>query len=125
MVDRPAKDMRRARSALTNLIPNNHCSATAITLIYPELEGRLNGHACARAASQRLAHTIACSKSTVQPPWQRSTHSSITACRWPNSTAFLAMKSARSYPSDYLNDPRSSIIDAQSTLVVNGTQVKL
>ena len=45
MVDRPAKDMRRARSALTNLIPTTTGSATAITLIYPELAGRLNGHA--------------------------------------------------------------------------------
>ena len=45
IVDRPAKDMRRARSALTNLIPTTTGSATAITLIYPELKGRLNGHA--------------------------------------------------------------------------------
>ena len=45
IVDRPAKDMRRARSALNNLIPTTTGSATAITLIYPELKGRLNGHA--------------------------------------------------------------------------------
>jgi glyceraldehyde 3-phosphate dehydrogenase len=45
IVDRPAKDMRRARSALMNLIPTTTGSATAITLIYPELKGRLNGHA--------------------------------------------------------------------------------
>ena len=45
IVDRPAKDMRRARSALNSLIPTTTGSATAITLIYPELKGRLNGHA--------------------------------------------------------------------------------
>ncbi len=45
IVDRPAKDLRRARSALNSLIPTTTGSATAITLIYPELEGRLNGHA--------------------------------------------------------------------------------
>ena len=45
IVDRPAKDLRRARSALTSLIPTTTGSATAITLIYPELAGRLNGHA--------------------------------------------------------------------------------
>lgn len=45
MVDRPARDPRRARSALLNLIPTTTESATAITLIYPELNGRLNGHA--------------------------------------------------------------------------------
>ena len=45
IVDRPAKDPRRARSALNSLIPTTTGSATAITLIYPELKGRLNGHA--------------------------------------------------------------------------------
>jgi glyceraldehyde 3-phosphate dehydrogenase len=45
IVDRPAKDLRRARSALNSLIPTTTGSATAITLIYPELSGRLNGHA--------------------------------------------------------------------------------
>ncbi|MEM7615813.1 MAG: glyceraldehyde 3-phosphate dehydrogenase NAD-binding domain-containing protein, partial [Pseudomonadota bacterium] len=45
IVDRPAKDLRRARSALNSLIPTTTGSATAITLIYPELAGRLNGHA--------------------------------------------------------------------------------
>ncbi len=45
IVDRPAKDLRRARSALNSLIPTTTGSATAITLIYPELTGRLNGHA--------------------------------------------------------------------------------
>ena len=45
MVDRPAKDLRRARSALNSLIPTTTGSATAITLIYPELTGRIDGHA--------------------------------------------------------------------------------
>ena len=45
IVDRPAKDLRRARSALNSLVPTTTGSATAITLIYPELKGRLNGHA--------------------------------------------------------------------------------
>ena len=45
IVDRPAKDLRRARSALNSLIPTSTGSATAITLIYPELKGKLNGHA--------------------------------------------------------------------------------
>ena len=43
IVDAPHKDLRRARSALISLIPTTTGSATAITLIYPELKGRLNG----------------------------------------------------------------------------------
>ncbi len=45
IVDKPARDTRRARSALNSLIPTTTGSATAISLIYPELKGRLNGHA--------------------------------------------------------------------------------
>ena len=58
MVDRPAKDLRRARSALNSLIPTTTGSATAITLIYPELKGRLNGPCGARAAAERLADRL-------------------------------------------------------------------
>ena len=43
VVDAPHKDLRRARSAMQNLIPTTTGSATAITMIYPELQGKLNG----------------------------------------------------------------------------------
>ena len=45
LVDRPSKDLRRSRSALTNLIPSTTNSASAITQIYPDLLGKLTGHA--------------------------------------------------------------------------------
>ena len=45
MVDAPHKDLRRARSAMLSMQPTTTGSATAIALIYPELKGKLNGHA--------------------------------------------------------------------------------
>src|SRR3546814_15717740 len=45
VVDAPHKDLRRARSAINSLQPTTTGSATAISLIYPELKGKLNGHA--------------------------------------------------------------------------------
>ena len=45
VVDAPHKDLRRARSAMLSLQPTSTGSATAIALIYPELKGKLNGHA--------------------------------------------------------------------------------
>ena len=45
MIDAPHKDLRRARSAMLSLSPTTTGSATAIALIYPELKGKLNGHA--------------------------------------------------------------------------------
>jgi glyceraldehyde 3-phosphate dehydrogenase len=45
VIDAPHRDLRRARSAMLSLSPTTTGSATAIGLIYPELKGRLNGHA--------------------------------------------------------------------------------
>jgi len=123
MVDRPAKDMRRARSALTNLIPTTTGSATAITLIYPELEGRLNGHAV------RVPLLNASLTDCVFEVDRATTVAEVntllkTAADGPLH-GILGYEERPLVSSDYLNDPRSSIIDAQSTLVVNGTQVKL
>jgi glyceraldehyde-3-phosphate dehydrogenase type I len=57
VVDAPHKDLRRARSAMMSLAPTTTGSATAIALIYPELKGKLNGHAV-RAGAQRVAHRL-------------------------------------------------------------------
>ena len=123
MVDRPAKDMRRARSALTNLIPTTTGSATAITLIYPELEGRLNGHAV------RVPLLNASLTDCVFEVDRATTVAEVntllkTAADGPLH-GILGYEERPLVSSDYLNDPRSSIIDAASTMVTGGTQLKL
>jgi glyceraldehyde 3-phosphate dehydrogenase len=45
VIDTPHKDLQRARSAMLSMQPTTTGSATAISLIYPELKGKLNGHA--------------------------------------------------------------------------------
>ena len=128
IVDRPAKDMRRARSALLNLIPTTTGSATAITLIYPELKGRLNGHAIrvpllnASLTELRVSRWNA-QHSSVELAGKRAFRQ--TGRRQGRSKAILGYETRALVSSDFTNDPRSSIIDAQSTMVVNGTQVKI
>lgn len=123
IVDRPAKDMRRARSALTNLIPTTTGSATAITLIYPELKGRLNGHAV------RVPLLNASITDCVFELERETTAEEVNALF--QSAAEGELKGILGYETrplvscDYVNDPRSSIIDAQSTMVINGTQLKV
>ncbi len=123
IVDRPAKDMRRARSALTNLIPTSTGSATAITLIYPELTGRLNGHAV------RVPLLNASLTDCVFEVARETTVDEVNALFQTASEG--ALKGILGYEvrplvsSDYVNDPRSAIIDAASTMVVAGTQVKI
>ena len=124
IVDRPAKDMRRARSALLNLIPTTTGSATAITLIYPELTGRLNGHAV------RVPLLNASLTDCVFEVARATTVAEVNAL-FEAAAAGGPLKGILGYEvralvsSDYTNDPRSCIIDAASTMVVNGTQVKI
>ena len=123
IVDRPAKDMRRARSALMNLIPTSTGSATAITLIYPELKGRLNGHAV------RVPLLNASLTDCVFEVERATTVAEVnalfqTAADGPLKD-ILGYETRPLVSTDYTNDPRSAIIDAASTMVVNGTQVKL
>ena len=124
LVDRPATDMRRARSALLNLIPTTTGSATAITLIYPELAGRLNGHAV-------RVPLLNASLTDCVFEVKRATRVAEVNALFAAAAADGPLKGILGYEvralvsSDYTNDPRSCIIDAASTMVVNGTQVKI
>jgi glyceraldehyde 3-phosphate dehydrogenase len=123
IVDRPAKDMRRARSALLNLIPTSTGSATAITLIYPELAGRLNGHAV--RVPLLNASLTDCVFEVARATTVAEVNALFAAAADGPLKGILGYETRPLVSSDYTNDPRSSIVDAGSTMVVNGTQVKI
>lgn len=123
IVDKPAKDLRRARSALNSLIPTTTGSATAITLIYPELKGKLNGHAV------RVPVLNASLTDCVFELNRETTAEELNA--WFRDASEGELKGILGYEerplvsTDYTNDPRSGIVDAPSTMVINGTQAKI
>lgn len=123
LVDRPAKDLRRARSALNSLIPTTTGSATAITLIYPELTGRLDGHAV--RVPLLNASLTDCVFEVEQPTDAESVNELFKTAAAGSLAGILGYEDRPLVSSDYTNDTRSSIVDALSTLVVNGTQVKV
>jgi glyceraldehyde 3-phosphate dehydrogenase len=123
IVDRPAKDMRRARSALLNLIPTTTGSATAITLIYPELKGRLNGHAV--RVPLLNASLTDCVFEVERPTTVAEVNALFAAAADGPLNGILGFERRPLVSSDFTNDPRSSIVDGPSTMVVNGTQVKV
>ena len=123
IVDRPAKDMRRARSALTNLIPTTTGSATAITLIYPELKGRLNGHAV--RVPLLNASIIDAVFEMERATTVEEVNGLFKAAAEGDLQGILGYEERPLVSCDYRGDPRSAIIDAPSTMVVNGTQVKV
>ncbi len=123
IVDRPAKDMRRARSALNSLIPTTTGSAKAITQIFPELTGRLNGHAV-RVPLLNASLTDCVFELERETTAEEVNGLLKTAAEGPLK-GILGYEERPLVSADYVNDSRSSIIDALSTMVVNGTQLKL
>jgi len=123
IVDRPAKDLRRARSALNSLIPTTTGSATAITLIYPELTGKLNGHAV--RVPLLNASLTDCVFEVEKKTTAEEVNALFKAAADGELKGILGYEERPLVSADYTNDPRSSIVDAPSTMVVNGTQVKI
>lgn len=123
IVDRPAKDMRRARSALTNLIPTTTGSATAIALIYPDLVGRLNGHAV--RVPLLNASLTDCVFEVARETSAEEVNALLRTAAEGALKGILGYETRPLVSSDFVNDRRSAIIDAPSTMVVNGTQVKI
>ena len=123
IVDRPVKDLRRARSALNSLIPTTTGSATAITLIYPDLKGRLNGHAV--RVPLLNASLTDCVFELKRPTTVGEVNQLFETYANGSLKGILGFERRPLVSTDYVNDPRSAIIDGISTMVVNGTQVKV
>jgi glyceraldehyde 3-phosphate dehydrogenase len=124
VVDAPHKDLRRARSAMLSLQPTTTGSATAIALIYPELEGKLNGHAV-------RAPVLNASLTDCVFELKRSTTEAevnelfAAAARGGSLAGILGCETRPLVSADYNNDSRSSIVDAPSTMVTDGTMLKV
>ncbi len=123
VVDAPHKDLRRARSAMTSLAPTTTGSATAIALIYPELQGKLNGHAVrAPVLNASLTDCVfelqrATSEAEVNELFQSAANGPLAG--------ILGYETRPLVSADYCNDSRSSIVDAPSTMVTDGTLLKV
>lgn len=123
VVDKPAKDARRARSALNSLIPTTTGSATAITIIYPELKGRLNGHAV--RVPLLNASLTDCVFEMKRPVTVEEVNGLFRRYAAGPLKGILGYEERPLVSADYVNDTRSAIIDAAMTMVVNGTQLKV
>jgi glyceraldehyde 3-phosphate dehydrogenase len=123
VVDAPHKDLRRARSAMLSLQPTTTGSATAIALIYPELKGRLNGHAVRiPVLNASLTDCVfelqrAVTEEEVNDLFRRAAAGPLAG--------ILGFENRPLVSADYANDTRSSIVDGPSTMVTDGTLLKV
>ena len=123
VVDAPHKDLRRARSAMLSLQPTTTGSATAITVIYPELKGKLNGHAV-RAPILNASLTD-CVFELKRSTTEAEVNALFQEAAKGPLAGILGYETRPLVSADYCNDTRSSIVDAPSTMVTDGTLLKV
>jgi glyceraldehyde 3-phosphate dehydrogenase len=123
ILDAPHKDLRRARACGMSLIPTTTGSATAITHIFPELKGKLNGHAVRVPLAN--ASITDCVFEVKRATTAEEVNQLMKAAAENELRGILGYEERPLVSIDFKTDPRSSIIDALSTMVVNGTQVKI
>jgi glyceraldehyde 3-phosphate dehydrogenase len=123
IVDAPHKDLRRARACGSSLIPTSTGSATAIAEIFPELKGRLNGHAVRVPLTN--ASLTDCVFEVERATTVDEVNALLLAAAEGELKGILGYETRPLVSIDFQTDPRSSIVDAPSTMVINGTQVKI
>jgi glyceraldehyde 3-phosphate dehydrogenase len=123
VVDAPHKDLRRARSAMNSLQPTTTGSATAIALIYPELKGKLNGHAV--RAPVLNASLTDCVFELQRPTTEAEVNALFDVAAQGPLAGILGVEHRPLVSADYANDTRSAIVDAPSTMVTDGTLLKV
>ena len=123
VVDAPHKDLRRARSAMLSLQPTSTGSATAIALIYPELKGKLNGHAVRVPVLN--ASLTDCVFELQRAVTVEEVNGLFRDAAAGPLAGILGFETRPLVSADYNNDTRSSIVDAPSTMVTDGTLVKV
>lgn len=123
IVDAPHKDLRRARATSLSLIPTTTGSATAIGLIYPELNGKLNGIAV--RVPLLNASLTDCVFEVERFTTVEEVNQLLKAASEGPLKDILGYEERPLVSVDYKDDPRSSIVDALSTMVIDQTQVKI
>ena len=123
VVDAPHKDLRRARSALLSLAPTTTGSATAIALIYPDLKGKLDGHAV--RAPVLNASLTDCVFELQRETTAAEVNALFAQAARGDLAGILGIEHRPLVSADYAGDTRSAIVDALSTLVTHGTMLKV
>ena len=123
VVDGFHNDLRRARSCIQSVIPTTTGSAKAIGLIFPELDGKLNGHAV-RIPLLNASLTDAVFELEKKVSIE-DVNGAFEAAANGELHGILGYETRPLVSVDYVNDSRSTIVDALSTMVINGTQIKV
>ena len=123
IVDAPKGDLRRARAALNSLIPTTTGSATAITMIYPELRGKLNGLAVrVPLLNASLTDAVFTLDRNVTAD---EVNDALRTAANGELAGILGFEERPLVSADFVNDTRSGVVDGPSTMVIDDRMVKI
>ncbi|SDW46597.1 glyceraldehyde-3-phosphate dehydrogenase (NAD+) [Marininema mesophilum] len=123
ILDLPHKDLRRARAAAESIIPTSTGAAKAVTKVLPELEGRLNGFSM-RVPTPNVSVVDFVAETDKEVTVDEVNEALLQAAEG-NLKGILGYSDEPLVSKDYNGDPRSSIIDALSTMIQDGNMVKV
>ena len=123
ILDEYHSDLRRARASGLSLIPTSTGSATAITEIFPELKGRINGLAVRVPLAN--ASLTDCVFELEQEVTAERVNQALKLASEGRLQGILGYSDIPLVSVDYTNDKRSGVVDGLSTMVINNTQVKV
>ena len=123
VLDLAHKDLRRARAASMSIIPTTTGAAKAIGLVLPELKGKMNGLAMrVPTPNVSLVDLVA---NVAQPTTVEAVNAAYKAAAEGDLKGILAYSEEPTVSRDYNGDPHSCIVDGLSTMVMEGTMVKV
>lgn len=123
ILDLPHKDLRRARAAALNIVPTTTGAAKAVSLVIPELEGKIDGFAM-RVPTPTVSVvdlTVILEKETKSD----ELHNAFRKAAEGPMKGILGFSEEPLVSMDYKMDPRSSVVDAQFTFIMEGTMAKV
>jgi len=123
ILDLPHKDLRRARAATLSIIPTTTGAAKAVALVLPQLKGKLNGFAM-RVPTPAVS-VVDVVFELSKPASKEEINAALKAASENEMPDILGYSEEPLVSIDYKGDPRSSIVDALSTMVIGDSLVKV
>ena len=123
VLDGPHKDLRRARAAAVSMIPTTTGAAKAISLVLPELEGKLDGMAIRVPTPDVSVVDLVAEVETDVSAEQ--VNDALRAAAESDLAGFLRVEELPLVSADFTGEPASSVVDALSTAVMDGRMVKV
>jgi glyceraldehyde 3-phosphate dehydrogenase len=123
ILDLPHRDLRRARAAALNIIPTTTGAAKAVALVIPELKGKFDGFAL-RVPTPTVS-VVDLVADVEKPATVDEVNGAFRAASEGRMKGILGISMEPLVSMDYKGDTRSSIVDGPSTMVIDGTMVKV